>query len=207
MFIKGDELILLRELPDCVLASCEGVVGWVKLGEVEFDHVAGSSASVTDHTNNLPRTILTEPSPPPTTAMLPTTSPDPIAGRVSGPFELESPQPSPSIDQTEFQLGQAPRALSGKSSAEENRESIASIASSEVLGGIGGFMMDPAMDVGDRYDPETEELKGGFQVGVDPDDRCLAFTRRPDARPTKDRLAPPPAALGSALDTDDASRH
>ncbi|WVQ79628.1 hypothetical protein IAT38_001728 [Cryptococcus sp. DSM 104549] len=43
MYIQNDELILLRDLGEVLLASCEGVVGWVRRGDVKFEGVASSS--------------------------------------------------------------------------------------------------------------------------------------------------------------------
>ena len=167
MFIKGDVLILLRELADVDLASCEGVVGWVKKGEVEFDSVASSSSprasvDVPSH-DDLPRTVLIAPSPPVAAVSLP--EPGSLlldapeqSKRASGPFEFESPAQSPAIDHTDttfFSLQQH-----RPEDDDIKRDSITSIASSEALGGIGGFMMGDGANVND---PDmTEELTGEY---------------------------------------------
>jgi hypothetical protein len=217
MFIKDDQLVLLREMDDVILASCEGVVGWVKKGEVQFDQVAsGSSSPKSSETasldgparNGLPRTILTAPSPPSDRHELPEVVESRLdapraSRRVSGPFEFESPQQSPGVDQIDMhffqqqqfpingratkldqvhangELRTEPSALSSveaerineqdgaeleeqdeATSDVDKRESIASMASSEALGGIGGFMMgDSAIEEGESLDA-TEELRG-----------------------------------------------
>jgi len=219
MFIKGDQLVLLRELDDVILASCEGVVGWVKKGEVQFEQVASGSSSPKSSArpsldgperDDVPRTILTAPSPPPDRHELPEIVESRLdaprgSKRVSGPFDFESPQQSPGVDQIDTQFFQQQRypvnskannvaktesgeetatnvavlAVSSKERAETNeeqadeleaqdeqgedvdkRESFVSIASSEALGGIGGFMMgDSASEEGESMDM-TEELRG-----------------------------------------------
>ncbi|ORX35590.1 rab-GTPase-TBC domain-domain-containing protein [Kockovaella imperatae] len=184
MFISGDELVLLRELDEVDLASCEGVVGWVKKGLVAFERTsaaaAGAAVSVSASSpgettpksslevslrEDLPRTILIAPSPSPPRAsrLLPSDQPDHLdpsppqdLKRVSGPFELESPQQSPNIDHDRFSIQQAAATLAEASQPMEtlaqsrpesqieievNRESVFSVASSEMYGGIGGFMM------------------------------------------------------------------
>lgn len=169
MFIKGDILILLRELPEVVLASCEGVVGWVKKGMVEFDSVASSSSPRASldmpSRDDLPRTVLIAPSPPASTADLPDSgssyldAPD-QSKRASGPFDFESPAQSPRIDQAEtgfFEQQQQQQ----PDQEELKRDSITSIASSEALGGIGGFMMGDSSSEIDHADM-MEELTGGF---------------------------------------------
>ncbi|TYJ52193.1 hypothetical protein B9479_007208 [Cryptococcus floricola] len=46
MFIRGDRLVLLRDLGEVVLASCEGVVGWARRGDLEGVEIAGGSDRV-----------------------------------------------------------------------------------------------------------------------------------------------------------------
>lgn len=181
MFIQGDQLVLLREDRDCIWASCEGVVGWVKKGEIQFDQIASSSSpsprsSLEIIRDDLPRTVLTAPSPPPIVATLPETegdgldAPSVVSRRISGPFELESPQQSPNLDQGERffdrpherdtqdkPVSRDPREEQEES--QEKRESVASIASSEALGGIGGFMMGDSASEGEDSDG-MEELQG-----------------------------------------------
>lgn len=179
MFIAGDHLVLLREDPDCVWASCEGVVGWVKRGEVQFDQVAGSSSPRisldTPARDDLPRTVLTAPSPPPIITELANdnrtlAAPKHASRRISSPFEFESPQQSPNIEQSDQQFFDQPE-VKGPG-IDEKRESVASIASSEVLGGIGGFMMDDSASEGDASEG-VEELQGWF-LGVRADHRRFA---------------------------------
>ena len=191
MFITGDVLILLRELEEVVLASCEGVVGWVQKGLVEFDRVSSSSTS--SHTSShhstpktsldsgkrdLPRTILTAPSPPPRRPSLPgeslrrsslsneyarrpslpgvngevksALSAPRESKRISSPFEFESPQQSPSLEQSEkrFSMKQTIPAIVEED--DDKRGSILSVASSEMWGGIGGFMMGGDMSMDDN---------------------------------------------------------
>ncbi|OCF31932.1 hypothetical protein I316_06314 [Kwoniella heveanensis BCC8398] len=195
MYIEGDELILLRDLGDVFLASCEGIIGWVERKNVKFDSLASSSSSssnppsptrskpklVLPSSNGaLPSAVVIAPSPPSETSPLPSPLPDyngegdghelrPRRGdlkRISGPFELESPQASPSLGQEDQGFGffgrqhaqhlpshgqentgdQATESLNTESwtekqEAETVRESMMSSTSSEALGGIGGFMM------------------------------------------------------------------
>jgi hypothetical protein len=169
MFIKGDVLILLRELDDVDLASCEGVVGWVKKGEVEFDNVASSSSpkvSVESPSrDNLPRTVLTAPSPPAAAVDLPSAgnvhlgAPE-QAKRASGPFEFGTPSQSPAIDHVDTPFF-ASSSEQYPHNDEYKRESITSIASSEALGGIGGFMMGDGANDNDNDQDKMEELTGG----------------------------------------------
>ena len=169
MFIKGDELVLLQELPDCILASCEGVVGWVKKGEVDFQSVASSSSPSTQtldlpDRDDVPRTILIAPSPPSATAALPAVAANFLEApcserdtrRISGPFELDSPRHSPGIEQAEFTFKQQSEPVIDK------RDSVASNASSEAFGGIGGLMMGEPSAAGLNVN-SPEELNGGLQ--------------------------------------------
>ena len=154
MYIAGDDLILLRDLGDILLASCEGVVGWVRKGDVQFNSLASTSkATLTDSARQVahPRTLLTVPSPKsPNThssLLLPQIDEGPnalLSKRISGPFELESPRSSPGIESESRQFfGQQGNRENPMLKAEiSNRASIASAASSEAFGGIGGFMME-----------------------------------------------------------------
>jgi hypothetical protein len=163
MYIKGDELVLLRDLGSVLLASCEGVVGWVQRENVRFDSLASTSRppSPSLPSTDLPRTVLTAPSPPSASEPLPktrtetTTEAQPetalttvprLSKRESGPFELESPEPTPGPEQSQqgfasFQAAKAEEAKAEKAKMDNaKRDSVTSIASS-ALGGIGGFMM------------------------------------------------------------------
>ncbi|KAK4687838.1 hypothetical protein P7C73_g2277, partial [Tremellales sp. Uapishka_1] len=126
MYIKGDELVLLRDLGNVMLASCEGVVGWVERDHVEFGQLASTST--------------------------PSSELD-VRKRVSGPFELESPRIE---SEGEFFADKQTLSKSVQSEGAEDhdiggqRDSLASAASSEAFGGIGGFMMG-------REDSEGEE--------------------------------------------------
>ena len=203
MFITGDELVLLRELPEVDLAACEGVVGWVKKGLIEFaklpprrsSSLAGSSQANeatpkssldVPRDDDLPRTILTaaSPSPPSDDRMLPLDVPPNHLDaprelkRVSGPFELDSPQQSPNLEHfnDRFSIQQAAAARQANSDPpssagivlpqsrpesqtevardeeeDDKRQSILSVASSEMYGGIGGFMMSHASGSEDSH--------------------------------------------------------
>lgn len=89
MYLSGDSLILLRDLGSILIASCEGVVGWVDKSHVKFEHLASTSSptskvsqtgstsssrsgstSITPHPD-LPRTVVHSPSPPPIHSNLP----------------------------------------------------------------------------------------------------------------------------------------
>lgn len=70
MYIRGDQLILLRDLGDVLLASCEGVVGWVERDAVDFTP-SPDSASSSNTTEaevpvaaSVPITVVVAPSPP-----------------------------------------------------------------------------------------------------------------------------------------------
>lgn len=170
MYIAGDELILLRDLGDILLASCEGVVGWVRKGDVRFEAVAstsGKSSLDLSARDSLPRTILTAPSPPTKPTALPE-EPDLSQAtrdlkRVSGPFELDSPQQSPAIEREgqQFFVQQNPPEPEA-----EKRQSVTSVASSEAFGGIGGFMMgDETTEEGhDSFGDGVEDLTGAIVV-------------------------------------------
>ncbi|KAI9639156.1 putative rab GTPase activator [Dioszegia hungarica] len=130
MYLEGDSLVLLRDLGPILIASCEGVVGWVKKDHVRFDRLASSSSptpssptsapisrseSVTPHAD-LPRTVVHSPSPPMSTKNLPlpidhdeqgrklsllAESMDEKDKRASNPFELDSPLGTPGVDSAE----------------------------------------------------------------------------------------------------------
>jgi hypothetical protein len=205
MYIEGDDLILLRDLGEVLLASCEGVVGWVERSNVKFDTLAGSSspreATESDNdTDGLPRTVLIAPSPPPDTSRPASTyeptdrmretsallsGPPSESRRISGPFELDSPLPSPGIqdgqnDKDGFFVEQDD--VSGDSGhglewgeiedegveimhqkgdspegLQGERDSMFSVASSEAFGGIGGLMMGGARS---EHADGTDELRG-----------------------------------------------
>nr|XP_019003008.1 uncharacterized protein I203_04045 [Kwoniella mangroviensis CBS 8507]OCF66469.1 hypothetical protein I203_04045 [Kwoniella mangroviensis CBS 8507] len=194
MYISGDELILLRDLGKVLLASCEGVIGWVERENVEFDSLAGSSTPP-GNIRELPKTILTVPSPPRPSSAQPTkpiyytrADEDEEEGegidelqshlatrsrrevkRISEPFELDSPQPSPALSQDNRQQGffdqqQQPQQIG-------ERSSIVSNNSSEAFGGIGGFMMGGNESEDDHENgngsisiDSLEELKGLFHT-------------------------------------------
>lgn len=179
MYITGDTLVLLRDLGEIVLASCEGVVGWIKAGDVKFSTVAGASSI------KVPDTIVSSPTPPTRTVELPdvdntpqaythsegglgsatwsqSSGGTPDARRAIGPFDLGTPQYSPEIplvDSGYFEAQQQDGHTSGTEEGQGRvRSSVLSTASSEALGGIGGFMMgvgDESMDASG-----VEELAG-----------------------------------------------
>ncbi|WWC69886.1 uncharacterized protein I206_103829 [Kwoniella pini CBS 10737] len=184
MYISGDELILLRDLGEVLLASCEGIIGWVERNNVQFDSLAsGSSPSITPpkNTMELPKTILTAPSPPRSSStrhrnfsdtqlydnheddLQPSRMKDDLK-RISGPFELDSPQPSPVLaekgeDKSYFENQQT---VTKQDQNGENRDSILSSTSSDAFGGIGGFMMGGNQSEDDHSndkDDTLEELK------------------------------------------------
>ncbi len=172
MYIAGDEVVLLRDLGDVVLASCEGVIGWVRKGDARFVSMASTSgrSSQDVHVKNaLPRTVLTAPSPPTTQSMTlpdePTAFPGPLdLKRISGPFELESPQQSPGIEKE----GQRyfPQQQTQPQQEPMKRDSMASATISEAYDGIGGFMMgDETSEEGhDSLDDGMEELRGPYSL-------------------------------------------
>ena len=162
MYITGDDLILLREAGDILLAACEGVVGWAKREDIRFDKLAGTSRKPSldiPGRDDLPRTVLIAPSPPQHAATLPDEHmhiPLSATKRISGPFELDSPLQSPRLDtdNQQFFVQNVPVG---------SRDSMVSIASSEALGGIGGFMMgdDISEEGHDSFRRGgTEELRG-----------------------------------------------
>jgi hypothetical protein len=211
MYITGDTLVLLRELEDqnVVIAACEGVVGWIKKGHVDFGLSTGSGTSTREGEGErrlgVPDTIISSPTPPTRTIALPPISadtedgdgglevdhPTPDSRRASGPFDLGTPNHSPGLEETKFFENEVapPLPVSTSTSSvsvpsepevaggEGNRASVLSTASSDALGGIGGFMMGSSAD-GDGEESiishgqdEREELKGlslhNFMVRVD----------------------------------------
>ena len=151
MYIAGDYMILLRDLGEILLASCEGVVGWVRKGDVQFESLASTSgALVTDSPSQdePPRTFLTASAPNQHSLLpLPQTVGGPramLSKSISGPFELDSPQNSPGIESENQQfLGKQGKKATPAPKAEiSTRASMASVASSDAFGGIGGFMME-----------------------------------------------------------------
>ncbi|WWC62211.1 uncharacterized protein I303_104806 [Kwoniella dejecticola CBS 10117] len=185
MYISGDELILLRDLGDVLLASCEGIIGWVERKNVRFSSLASGSTSPSPSSTPiqkpaaLPATILTAPSPPrPTSShahrhsyqyeedeegtQLGQTKGD--LKRISGPFELDSPQPSPSLVETQGEKGyfETQRVTQDEGQNGHHRDSINSSTSSEAFRGIGGFMMGGNESEDDHrlsIDETVEELK------------------------------------------------
>lgn len=164
MYIAGDDLILLRDLGEVLLASCEGVVGWVRRHDVDFTSLASASSSPkiglirvsldTAAQAGLPKTVVIGPSPPPQFMSLPEeellseTEGDGLTirpgmdKRISGPFELDSPQVSPGgeRDEQQFFVGYRSEAAAVPDE-EDKRDSMLSMASSEAFGGIGDFML------------------------------------------------------------------
>jgi hypothetical protein len=150
MYLEGDSLVLLRDLGPILIASCEGVVGWVKKDHVRFDRLASSSSptpssptsaptsrseSVTPHAD-LPRTVVHSPSPPMSTKNLPlpidhddqgrklslsAESMDEKDKRASNPFELDSPLGTPGVDSAEKHFEVPPTSTT----AEEKRAIVA----------------------------------------------------------------------------------
>ena len=190
MYIKDDRLILLRDLGTVLLASCEGVVGWVHRDHVSFTSLAGTSSSPISSPQGF-KTVVVAPSPPAQTQALPDDSPlddvDPERNgalgldtddvkerspyRASGPFDLETPQYSPALEEVSQDPFSKEKQADEKESVENRRsgdsarsgewnvrQSTYSTASSDALGGIGGFMMGSGRDsVGAE---SLEELKG-----------------------------------------------
>jgi hypothetical protein len=182
MYISGDTLILLREEEEVVIAACEGVVGWIKKGDVNFN----LSSPVTKENGGIPNTIIQSPTPPTHPIPLPADdvyagvdddegglevdAPTPDSRRASGPFDLGTPNHSPGVERenTEF-FDQVPPLPSTTATEVEVgrdeetqrriRESYRSSASSG-LGGIGGFMMGNNGDDSLRLD--TSGLKGTY---------------------------------------------
>ena len=187
MYISGDTLILLREEEEVVIAACEGVVGWIKKGDVNFN----LSSHVTKENGGIPNTIIQSPTPPTHTIPLPVQdvyagvdedeeegglevdAPTPDSRRASGPFDLGTPNHSPGIERenTEF-FDQVPPLPASTTATDVDvgrdeetqrriRESYRSSASSG-LGGIGGFMMGNSGDDSLRLD--TSGLKGTYST-------------------------------------------
>ncbi|RXK39913.1 hypothetical protein M231_02847 [Tremella mesenterica] len=251
MYIKNDTLVLLRDLGDILLASCEGVVGWARKDGLRILSLAGSTSISPDHPTGL-RTVVVSPSPPTNHIHLPQlddhiSSPVPLANpspphvkptnlegafhhsphdvnpgttdalkptpeskrfrreehvdhdlleldipnrsphRASGPFDLESPLYSPSVHSPQYHRGAEadgyfgvknhpsyndisdPAMIRERNNKEvaghqvtrnpRNRDSTFSSASSDALGGIGGFMMASRGDSEDDHDSQFEELQ------------------------------------------------
>jgi hypothetical protein len=85
MYIAGDTLILLRELEDDeeggrVLGACEGVVGWIRKGDIDFSSSVSRPDPIAaalvrdDNLNRIPDTIISSPTPPTRTIDLPSTT-------------------------------------------------------------------------------------------------------------------------------------
>ncbi|KAK8864699.1 hypothetical protein IAR55_001951 [Kwoniella newhampshirensis] len=192
MYIKDDELILLRDLGQVLLASCEGIIGWVERDHVKFDSLASASTppSATSSPSKLPRTILTAPSPPPHHNVNDLVSEgrgeddgeedgewleEPLISRrdvkrVSGPFELDSPVQSPSLGREEEQFfpsrsqpGQQPGRGSGPECA-QSETARESMVSQTSSEGFGGIggFMMGGRDSG-RWE-ESKEPEDGVEV-------------------------------------------
>jgi hypothetical protein len=186
MYISGDTLILLREEEEVVIAACEGVVGWIKKGDVNFN----LSPHVMKENGGIPNTIIQSPTPPTHNIPLPAQdvyagvdededgglevdAPTPDSRRASGPFDLGTPNHSPGIERenTEFfdQVPPLPTSTTdvqvevGRDEETQRRirESYRSSASSG-LGGIGGFMMGNNGDDSLRLD--TSGWKGTYSI-------------------------------------------
>lgn len=56
MFLTHDRLVILRDMGDVLVASCEGVVGWVRREDVRIDKVLGLG-SPTSSVRNVPRPL------------------------------------------------------------------------------------------------------------------------------------------------------
>lgn len=113
MYIRNDHLIVLRDLGNVLIASCEGVVGWVRRENLRFVTLASGSANASPildkpQEESLPITVLTAPSPPPPTSPPHAIKPErddaldtPFIEfkRSSDSFDLESesPQVSPAL--------------------------------------------------------------------------------------------------------------
>jgi hypothetical protein len=183
MYISGDTLILLREESQVVIAACEGVVGWIKKGDVNF-HLSSSGGGI-------PNTIIQSPTPPTHPIPLPADdvyagvdddegglevdAPTPDSRRASGPFDLGTPNHSPGVERenTEFFDQVPPLPSTTATEAEVGRdeetqrrirESYRSSASSG-LGGIGGFMMGNN-DGDDSLRLDTSGLKGTYSDSI-----------------------------------------
>jgi hypothetical protein len=172
MYLSGDSLILLRDLGSILIASCEGVVGWVNKEHVHFDRIASastlspksssSSISVIPH-EDLPRTVVHSPSPPLRHRRLPSVleqeagkklsaEPKEEDRRASNPFELDSPLGTPGVESAEKKFEVPEEEV-------QRRESVMSVDSvnSSSFGGIAGFMM------GSPSPPASEH--GGLNLG------------------------------------------
>ena len=168
--------MLLRELGDVLLASCEGVVGWVEKDSIDFKSIASNSSlspvlasnsQTFDTESQIPRTVLISPSPPtsPASIAIPPRSASlkvdtPHEGRpISGPFELDSPISTPGLDKADetFFPDQSTKEeiVDMNMDTAESRQSVSSIASS-AFGGIGGFMMGGA-------DPKVSEATDNME--------------------------------------------
>jgi hypothetical protein len=119
MYITGDTLTLLREEKeeDVVIAACEGVVGWIKKGDVDFGISTPTKSRDKEEENGkgIPDTIISSPTPPTRNVPLPSSheedaeeeegdgglevdAPTPDSRRASGPFDLGTPNHSPGLD-------------------------------------------------------------------------------------------------------------
>ncbi|WVO15266.1 hypothetical protein L204_102922 [Cryptococcus depauperatus] len=118
MYCKNDHLIILKDLGDVLMASCEHVVGWVKRENLVQLTIAGTSSESKSSSpqiwdgnteRNIIKTTLTAPSPPPSGKTLQSAHHSIIQSplqhpsahstfqgsqsgskRISGPFELDS---------------------------------------------------------------------------------------------------------------------
>ena len=112
MFLTHDRLVILRDMGDVLIASCEGVVGWIRREDVQFDaplspgdanmpiSSSSSKQSLSAIANgSLPvgdgafKSIVVSPSPPQHTALLPEDHP-PANSHEAGVSPIHSPSPS-----------------------------------------------------------------------------------------------------------------
>jgi hypothetical protein len=128
MYITGDTLTLLRQEVEVDIAACDGVVGWIKKGDVDF-HLDTSSTQVEER--GIPNTIISSPTPPTRNIPLPINHdhdhdhssdvydgteegeregglevdhPTPDSRRASGPFDLGTPNHSPGLDKGDMEF-------------------------------------------------------------------------------------------------------
>lgn len=93
MYLSGDSLVLLRDLGHILLASCEGVVGWVERGHVRFEGLASVSALALEKGGNgegegeVPRSIIVQSPSPPRTPHI--TLPTPIKDHVTREAQVD----------------------------------------------------------------------------------------------------------------------
>ncbi|WVQ77904.1 hypothetical protein IAR50_007610 [Cryptococcus sp. DSM 104548] len=193
MFIKGDHLVLLRDLGEVLLASCEGVVGWARKGDLDGVRLASGSAAPSPAPNEpgpasnleegLPTTMLTAPSPPPahvehftqplqaTIAGLGLEGPAredvrPDSG-TSGPFELESdsPQPSPGLSSKDGEGGFYPPPRPPKSKFRQSPAGKEKVREEGGEGGEGRKERLGSVASSSEGGSEAYEGIGGYMMG------------------------------------------